>query len=153
MKPGELGAAEAAPKAKIDVEELVARALEAQTRAYAPYSAYPVGAALLAGGAVHTGANVENASYGLALCAERSAVARAVFAGARRIDAAAVATSSSPPAAPCGMCLQTLTEFAGDPTALRVILVNPAGERRELTLAELLPHGFRRDQLVPGGEG
>jgi cytidine deaminase len=136
-----------------DVEELVARALEAQKHAYAPYSGYPVGCAVLAGGAMHGGANVENASYGLALCAERSAVARAVFAGARRVDAAAVATSSSPPAAPCGMCLQTLTEFADDPSALRVILVNPSGERRELTLAELLPHGFRRDQLLPDRRG
>ena len=59
-----------------------------------------------------------------------------------------VATDSSPPAAPCGICLQTLSEFAGDPAALRIVLVNPAGERRELSLAELLPHGFRREQLT-----
>jgi cytidine deaminase len=136
-----------------DIEQLVARALEAQERAYAPYSDYPVGCAILAGGEIYPGANVENASYGLAICAERSAVARAVFAGARKVDAAAVVTSSSPPAAPCGMCLQTLTEFAGDPAALRVILLNPDGERRELSLAELLPHGFRRDQLGPGHGG
>ncbi len=133
-----------------DIDELVARAIEAQERAYAPYSGYPVGCAILAGGEIYAGANVENASYGLAICAERSAVARAVFAGARKVDAAVVVTTSSPPAAPCGMCLQTLTEFAGDPAALRVILLNPGGERRELTLAELLPHGFRRDQLGPG---
>ncbi len=132
---------------KAGADELAARALEARTRAYAPYSGYQVGCAVLAGGAIHEGANMENASYGLALCAERNAVAAAVFAGASQVDAVAVATSSSPPAAPCGMCLQTLTEFAGDPAALRVVLVNPAGERRELTLAELLPHGFRRDQL------
>jgi cytidine deaminase len=134
-----------------DIEDLVARALEAQKHAYAPYSGYSVGCAVLAGGAIHAGANMENASYGLALCAERGAVAAAVFAGARQVDAAVVATSSSPPAAPCGMCLQTLTEFAGDPSALRVVLVNQAGERRELTLAELLPHGFRGDQLQTGG--
>ncbi|HTE54859.1 MAG TPA: cytidine deaminase [Kofleriaceae bacterium] len=137
------------------VDDLVARALEAQKRAYAPYSRYPVGCALSAGGAVHEGANVENSSYGLALCAERSAVARAVFAGARVLDAVVVATDSSPPAAPCGMCLQTLSEFAGDPAAMRIILVNPAGERRELSLVDLLPHGFRREQLTtrPGGPG
>jgi cytidine deaminase len=129
-------------------DELVARALAARARAYAPYSGYQVGCALAAGDEVHEGANVENSSYGLSLCAERSAAARAVFAGARRIDAVAVATASSPPAAPCGMCLQTLNEFADDPAAMRVILVNPAGERRELTLVELLPHGFRRESLT-----
>jgi cytidine deaminase len=130
-------------------DELVARALAAQKRAYAPYSGYPVGCAVVAGGSVHEGANVENSSYGLALCAERGAVARAVFAGARVLDVVAVATASSPPAAPCGMCLQTLTEFSDDPAALRILLVNPAGERRELRLVDLLPHGFRREQLVP----
>jgi cytidine deaminase len=130
-------------------DELVARALEARKSAYAPYSGYAVGCALSAGGAIHEGANMENSSYGLALCAERGAVSRAVFAGARQVDAVAVATASSPPAAPCGMCLQTLTEFADDPAELRVILVNPAGERRELRLVELLPHGFRREQLTP----
>jgi cytidine deaminase len=131
----------------VDVEDLVARALEAQKQAYAPYSGYAVGCAVLAGGAIHAGANMENASYGLALCAERGAVAAAVFAGARQIDAAVVATSSSPPAAPCGMCLQTLNEFAADPAALRVVLINQAGERREFSLAELLPHGFRGADL------
>ena len=130
-------------------DELAARALEARERAYAPYSGYQVGSAVLGDdGAIYPGANVENASYGLALCAERSAVAAAVMGGARRIDAVAVATASSPPAAPCGMCLQTLSEFAGDPAALRVILVNPQGERRELSLADCLPHGFRREQLT-----
>ena len=134
---------------KSRLDELAAHALAARKRAYAPYSGYAVGCAVLAGGAIHDGANVENASYGLALCAERSAVARAVFAGATQLEAVAVATASSPPAAPCGMCLQTLTEFSSDPAELRVVLVNPVGERRELTLAELLPQGFRREQLTP----
>jgi cytidine deaminase len=129
--------------------ELVARALEARARAYAPYSCYQVGAAVLGDdGVIYQGANVENASYGLAMCAERSAVAAAVMGGARQIEAAAVATVSSPPAAPCGMCLQTLNEFAGDPGKLLILLVNPETERRELTLADCLPHGFRRDQLI-----
>jgi len=132
---------------QIDLEELVTQALAARARAYAPYSGYSVGCALWADGAIHAGANMENASYGLAVCAERGAVSRAVFAGARLVEAVAVATSSSPPAAPCGMCLQTLNEFAGDPSAMRVILVNDSGERRELTLADLLPHGFRGDEL------
>lgn len=129
------------------IQKLVELALAARKHAYAPYSDYAVGCALYAGGAIHQSANVENASYGLAVCAERGAVSRAVFAGARQVEALAVATSSSPPAAPCGMCLQTLNEFTGDPSAMRVILVNDSGERRELTLADLLPHGFRGDEL------
>ena len=128
-------------------EELIALAMQARERAYAPYSGYAVGCALLADGAIYLGGNVENASYGLALCAERSAVAAAIAGGARSIQELAVVTSSSPPAAPCGMCLQTLTEFAVDPTAVRAHLVNPDGERRTVTLAECLPYGFRRDQL------
>jgi len=128
-------------------EELIAQALAARERAYAPYSGYSVGCAILADGAVYQGANVENASYGLALCAERSAIAAAVMGGAHAIQEVAVVTASSPPAAPCGMCLQTLTEFAPDPATVRVWLVNPDGERRAVTLAECLPYGFRRDQL------
>lgn len=129
-------------------DDLMAAALEAQARAYAPYSRFNVGAALLADGKLVVGANVENASYGLAVCAERNAVVRAVFDGARAIEACAVATDVSPPAAPCGMCLQTLVEFADDPATLRVILGNPGGERRVYTLAELLPHGFRPADLA-----
>ncbi len=126
----------------ISDDELVARALGARTRSYSPYSKYAVGAALVANGAVIEAANVENASYGLSLCAERNAIVRAVLDGARDLDRIAVVTESSPPAAPCGMCLQTMAEFARNPAALRVILANPRGERRVLTLAELLPHGF-----------
>lgn len=129
------------------MEELIAHALQVRERAHAPYSGYAVGCALLADGAVFQGANVENASYGLALCAERSAVASAVAHGARVIQEVAVVTASSPPAAPCGMCLQTLTEFSPDPAAVRIHLVNPEGERHTVTLAECLPYGFRRDQL------
>ena len=128
-------------------DELIRLALEVREKAYAPYSGYSVGCALVADGAVYRGANVENASYGLALCAERSAVAAAVAHGAKQVQEVAVVTASSPPAAPCGMCLQTLTEFAADPAAVRVHLVNPEGERRTVTLAECLPYGFRRDQL------
>jgi cytidine deaminase len=123
-------------------EDLIAAALAARDRAYAPYSHYRVGSAVLAGGKVYLGANVENASYGLTLCAERAAVSIAVLDGQRSIEAVALATDSSPPAAPCGMCLQTLAEFAADPAKLPVIAVNPKGERVRLTLAELLPHGF-----------
>ncbi len=133
-------------------DELLAAALAAKARAYAPYSRFHVGAAVAAGGKVYAGANVENASYGLAVCAERSAVVRAVFDGARVIDAVAVASDIAPPAAPCGMCLQTLAEFTKDPRELRVILGNERGDRRTFTLAELLPHGFRPSDLARAGE-
>jgi cytidine deaminase len=128
-------------------DELIAAALAARERAYAPYSGYLVGCALVAGGEVVLAGNVENASYGLAICAERNAVARAVLDGQRAVEVVVVATQSSPPAAPCGMCLQTLIEFAPDPTTVRVVMVNSAGERRDLTLAQLLPHGFVAAQL------
>jgi cytidine deaminase len=133
---------------RMDDAELIEHAERARERAYAPYSRYPVGAALLAGGHVYGGANIENASYGLTICAERVAVASALMAGARAIEAVAVVTASTMPAAPCGMCLQTLREFTTDPGTLRVILANTAGERRDFTLAELLPHGFDASQLT-----
>ena len=125
--------------------ELVRAALAARARAYAPYSSFAVGVALAArDGRVFTAANVENASYGLSLCAERNAVVAAVLAGARDLEAIAVATATSPPAAPCGMCLQTLAEFADD---LAVVLVNDRGERRDTSLQALLPQAFRPRDL------
>ena len=128
-------------------DDLAARAKAAQARAYAPYSKFRVGAALRAGGTVYEGANVENASYGLAICAERTAVAAAVLDGHRAIDEIAVYTDASPPSSPCGSCRQVLLEFAPDPTQVRVIAVNAAGERRTWTLAELIPHGFTGKEL------
>ena len=128
-------------------DELIARARAAQAHAYAPYSHFDVGAALAAGDRVFEGANVENASYGLATCAERAAVVAAAYAGVRAIDAIAVCTSASPPSSPCGACRQILLELAPDPARGRVIAVNPAGERRDWTLAQLLPDGFTGREL------
>lgn len=129
-----------APPSTADLETLVAAAVQVRERAYAPYSNYKVGAALLtASGRLYTGCNVENASYGLCLCAERSAVARAVCEGERELVAVAVATSSSPPAPPCGLCRQTLAEFARD---LPIVLVNDAGERIDTTLEAIFPQSF-----------
>jgi cytidine deaminase len=126
--------------------ELAARALAARARAYAPYSGFAVGAAVLADdGRIFEGANVENASYGLSVCAERAAVVQAANAGVRALAAAAVATSSSPPAAPCRMCRQTLAELAAD---LPILLVNDRGEQARATLAELLPRAFRPADLL-----
>jgi cytidine deaminase len=123
----------------------VAAARAARRNAHAPYSRFRVGAAVLAGGAVHAGANVENASYGLTLCAERVAVAAAVSAGARRLDAVAVASGTAEPTPPCGACLQTLAEFAGPD--LPVVLAGARGRRVETTLGALLPRAFSRRYL------
>jgi cytidine deaminase len=127
------------------MDELLAAAAAARARAYAPYSRYAVGAAVRGdNGRVYTGANIENASYGLALCAERVAVAAAILDGARAIAAVAVVTQSAPPAAPCGMCRQTLAEFARD---LPIALANVDGARVDTTLAELLPRAFHGEDL------
>ena len=130
-------------------EELVYRASGARNRASAPYSGFEVGVALLADGDVFDGANVENASYGLSLCAERNAVVKAVLDGAREVQVVAVYTDVSPPAPPCGMCLQTLREFTKNPANMRVLLANTKGEIKSHTLAEMLPHGFKPEDLPP----
>jgi cytidine deaminase len=105
-----------------------------------------VGAAVRADGRLFQGANLENASYGLTICAERVAVAAAAFAGARRLDAVAVASGTSPPTPPCGMCLQTLAEFAGPD--LLVVLAGARGAVVETTLGELLPRAFSKRHLA-----
>jgi cytidine deaminase len=128
-----------------ELDQLVEAAKKARGRAYAPYSRYQVGAAVRGdNGKVYLGANIENASYGLALCAERNAVAAAILDGCKQLTGLAVITSTSPPAAPCGMCRQTLAEFARD---LPVALCNDKGERTDTTLAALLPHAFRGTDL------
>ena len=119
--------------------ELIRRAAEFRSRAYAPYSGFAVGAALLAAsGRVYGGVNVENASYPVGICAERAAVAAAVTAGEHDFEALAVIADSPAPCAPCGMCRQMLMEFP----LKRIILANTAGAVRVLTPAELLPHAF-----------
>ena len=119
--------------------ELIRRAAEFRSRAYAPYSGFAVGAALLAAsGRVYGGVNVENASYPVGICAERAAVAAAITAGEHDFEALAVIADSPAPCAPCGMCRQMLMEFP----LKRIILANTAGATRVLTPAELLPHAF-----------
>jgi cytidine deaminase len=125
--------------------ELARAARAARRRAYAPYSRFQIGAAVRAGGRVFAGANVENASYGVTLCAERAAVAAAVSAGARRVEAVVVASGTAPPTPPCGVCLQTLSEFAGP--GLPITLAGARGAVVETTLGELLPRGFSKKYL------
>jgi cytidine deaminase len=131
--------------------ELVAQARAARRRAYAPYSGFQVGAALLTEtGEVVCAGNVENASYGLAMCAERSAVFAAVAAGHRRFEAIAVAGAGADPVTPCGACRQVLREF---PRALglRVLCAGEAGDRLlDTTLDDLLPASFGPEALLEG---
>lgn len=131
---------------KQGLDSLVGEATAARAQAYAPYSNYQVGSAVLADdGRSFRGANIENASYGLTVCAERNAVAAAVLAGVRKIIAVAVVTDSSPPAAPCGICRQTIAEFAADDCV--VVMQNTSGLERRMTLGELLPSAFRSEAL------
>src|SRR5690606_8476086 len=117
---------------------------------YAPYSRYPVGAALEAeDGRVFAGANVENASYGLGICAERSAVSAAVTAGAQRFRRSVVVSDSEPPATPCGACRQVLVEVGAD---LVVGTVGPRSTGR-WRLDDLLPASFRRTTLAAAPRG
>ncbi|CAG04590.1 unnamed protein product, partial [Tetraodon nigroviridis] len=129
------------------VQELVSKCLKARDLAYCPYSHFPVGAALLtADGAIVTGCNVENASFGLTVCAERVAVQRAVVEGHRRFTAIAVTCDIEDSfVGPCGACRQVLMEFGSDWT---VYLTKPDGSYRRTSLRELLPLAFTPEHLA-----
>ena len=132
--------------------ELIERAMEMAKAAYAPYSRFQVGAAVLAeSGRAYGGANVENASYGATVCAERNSIAAAVNAGERKLVAIAICggrdgvmTDYCPP---CGVCRQVMREFC-EPKEFRVIVAKSAGDFRVFTLAELLPESFGPGHLV-----
>ena len=124
---------------------LTERAMGAMERAYAPYSGFRVGAALLAAdGSVTEGCNVENAAYPAGICAERAAVAAAVSRGVRSFRALVIATEADAPAPPCGMCRQVLMEFAPE---LSVVSVTRGGAESRWSLPELLPHAFTPTSL------
>lgn len=140
----------------VDRDSLIAAAREAATRAYAPYSQFHVGAALaFADGGVVTASNVENASYGLTLCAETVAVARAMAEGRRgglvavAVTGASVAADAATdqPVTPCGRCRQVLDELAALDGADPLVWCDGGGEVLELRLSALLPHAFRKDNL------
>ncbi len=123
--------------------ELVAVAREARDKAYAPYSGFAVGAALQArSGRIYSGCNVENASYGLTVCAERVAIFKAVCAGEKEFDALAVVTETL--ATPCGACRQVLAEFGLD---TRVIVTDLENRRESYTVGDLLPIAFTSESL------
>ncbi len=127
-----------------DLDALLEAARHVREHAYAPYSRFLVGAALSAGGRMFIGANFENASYGVSICAERSAVAAMVAAGERTIDGVAVvAGGEGPPASPCGACRQVLSEFAD--AGVPVVSQHVDGRRAEWTIGELLPAAFSLD--------
>ena len=139
---------EAIRKAKMVTEiqkkTLLQEACAVRERAYAPYSEYKVGAAILTGdGRIITGVNVENASYGLSICAERSAIFTAVAEGVREIVAVAICTSNV--GSPCGACRQVMVEFAGD---MPILLTDTQGNARETTLHKLIPEYFGPGHLA-----
>lgn len=123
------------------MDSLIQQALEARKYSYSPYSKFAVGAALeTATGEIILGANVENASYGLTICAERVALVKAVSQGIKKFKRLAVVADTPGPVAPCGACRQMLNEFAPD---LEIILTNVKGDAETVFLNELLPKAFR----------
>lgn len=133
------------------VKRLVEAATRARERAYAPYSNFQVGAALLGkSGNVYLGCNVENAAYGTGWCAERTALGNAIVQGEREYEAIAVVAESAEPCVPCGACRQALAEFGEE---IVVYMANLKGEVRARPLRELLPESFGRRSLDRGDEG
>lgn len=126
-------------------EQLIAAAIEARGSAYVPYSHFEVGAALLADGKIYSGCNIENASFGLTNCAERTAIFKAASEGVRRIEAIAVVADTEGPVSPCGACRQVIAEFADENT--RIYLTNLHGNTEQWTMATLLPGYFQAKDM------
>ena len=124
-------------------ESLIDSAVAARKCAYAPYSEYRVGAAVLGmDGKIYSGCNVENASYGLTICAERNAIFSMVSAGCTKLNACVVVTEDGKP--PCGACLQVMSEFVRDSEDVRVLTVDANDNRVERLFSKLLPSAFKR---------
>ena len=131
-----------------DAKELVRKAIEAKSKAYPKYSNFYVGAALITDtGKTFLGANIENSSYGLTICAERTAMFQAIIEGERNFKAIAVAGDTDDFLPPCGACRQVLAEFCSKD--FDVILTNSKGEIKTLKLSELLPYSFGEEFLKP----
>ena len=124
---------------RMEDQELIELARKAREFSYSPYSKFKVGAALITHeGKVYSGCNIENASFGITNCAERTAIFKAVSEGAREIDTIAIIADSDGPCSPCGACRQAMAEFK----VKRVIMANLKGEVKAVSLAELLPYSF-----------
>lgn len=129
----------------VDWKQLAEAARDAQAQAYAPYSRFRVGCVLVGeSGAQYRGCNVENSSYSVTICAERSAIASAVVAGERKFKALVLVTDSEQPEAPCGSCRQALMEFAPD---LEILSLGPDGTEKRWTMSELLPAAFHLETV------
>ena len=123
------------------MKDLIQKALKARENSYSSYSQFAVGAALEAeDGTIYTGCNVENASYGLSVCAERTALVKAVSEGAKKFKRLAIVADTEKPVTPCGMCRQMLMEFSPE---MKLILGNTQGKSETITLTELLPKAFK----------
>lgn len=132
-------------------EQLLQAAKEAREKAYAPYSNFLVGAAVYAGShKIYRGCNIENASYGLSNCAERTAIFKAISEGERKIEAIAIIGDTEGPITPCGACRQVMTEFCA-PDA-KVYLANLHGDTEEWTVGQLLPGAFQLGDLKKDSE-
>jgi cytidine deaminase len=133
------------PRTSKAILKLALRAREARRSSVSPYSRFRVGAALLcSSGRVYTGCNVENSSYGLTICAERTALVKAVSEGERRFTALAIVSDSPDPTPPCGACRQVIMELAGD---IDIILIGKHRKVRTFRMSELLPHAFSKDNI------
>lgn len=126
-------------------EMLIEKATKARNYSYSPYSNFPIGAALItSSGRIYTGTNIENASYGLTNCAERTAIFKAVSEGEKEIEAIAVIADTERPIPPCGSCRQVIMEFGGN---INVIMANIKGDILEIKSEELLPGAFVRKDM------
>src|SRR4029079_11992831 len=128
------------------LDDLIKQAGKAREKAYVPYSNFPVGAALLAqDGKVYSGCNIENAAYGMANCAERTAIFKAISEGDREFKALAVIADTDRPVPPCGACRQVIAELC--PQDMPVVLANLKGDTQHLTVKDLLPFAFSPEDL------
>lgn len=131
---------------KLDLEQLITEAKLAREKAYTPYSKFPVGSAVLTkNGKVYHGCNIENASYGVTNCAERTALFKAISEGDTEFQMLAVIADTQGPVTPCGACRQVIAEFCAKD--MKIILANFQGDMRTVTVAELLPLAFTAEEL------
>lgn len=127
------------------MEKVIQAAFAARENAYVPYSSFKVGAAVSGrNGKIYSGCNIENASYGLTNCAERTAIFNAVADGERQLEILAIVADTSQPVAPCGACRQVMAEFG----LQTIILCNSKGDKKVVTLEELLPYSFSKRDLT-----